>query len=200
MKVIVTQRVAMDSRLGERRDCLDQRWADFLSACGLLGLPMSNRQGAARTMLDSVAVSGIVLTGGNDLAAYGGDAPERDIAEDELLDLAEERGLPVIAVCRGMQLVQHRRRVPLHRVDGHVEAHQIISIEGHDAEVNSYHGFGTRENRAPLKVWAVASDGLVKAVRDPSRRTIGLMWHPERLVPFAKRDIDLFRNHFSEQP
>lgn len=197
--VIVTQRVVIDPLHGERRDCLDQRWGDFLSDCDLFGLTLPNRPGAARIMLDNVSVSGVVLTGGNDLAAYGGDAPERDQAEAELLDLAESRGLPVLAVCRGMQMVQHRRYVPLERVQGHVAAHQTISIEGHSVVVNSYHGFGTRENRDPLEIWAIAADGVVKAVRDPDRRTLAVMWHPERIRPFSLRDIELFKNHFQER-
>ena len=48
----------------------------------------------------------MVLTGGNDLAALGGDAPERDATENALLDAAESRRLPVIGVCRGMQVIQ----------------------------------------------------------------------------------------------
>ena len=58
-------------------------------------------------------VTGLVLTGGNDLAALGGDAPERDATENAVLDVAESRGLPVLGVCRGMQVVQQRCAIPL---------------------------------------------------------------------------------------
>jgi putative glutamine amidotransferase len=194
--VVISQRVMIDPRHGERRDCLDQRWSDFLMACGLVGIPMGNRPGAAAALLDAVPVAGVVLTGGNDLAAYGGDAPERDQAENELLDRAEQRGLSVAGVCRGMQVLQHRRGVPLRRVDGHVAARQTISIEGRDTHVNSYHGLGTHENRPPLEVWALAADGVIKAVRHPAGRMVAMMWHPERLSPFAERDIALFRDFF----
>ena len=106
-----------------------------------------------------------MLTGGNDLAALGGDAPERDATENALLDAAEARGLPVLGVCRGMQLIQQRCAVPLRRVEGHVTPSQIIHIDGEPAEVNSYHRFAALESRAPLEVWAVAADGVVKAIR-----------------------------------
>ena len=194
--VAITQRVTVDPRHGERRDCLDQRWSEFLFACGCVGIPMSNRPKAAAALLDTVAVAGIVLTGGNDLAVYGGDAPERDEAENELIDIAERRNLPVIGVCRGMQVLQHRYGVPLERVEGHVAPRQDILIEGRRAEVNSYHTFGARENREPLEVWAVAPDGIVKAVRHIAGRKLAMMWHPERLAPFANRDIALFRDFF----
>lgn len=192
--VAITQRVAVDPNHGERRDCLDQRWAAFLNACHATPIPLPNAPEVAVSILDSVPLAGLVLTGGNDLAVYGGDAPERDETENRLLDRATQRGLPVIAVCRGMQLIQHRRGVPLRKVDGHVARRQTIRIEGKDAEVNSYHRFGTAENRPPLEPWAYSTDGLVKAVRDSERRTLALMWHPERLDPFALRDIELFRS------
>jgi hypothetical protein len=71
--VAVTQRVAVDPPHGTRRDCLDQVWVKFLLACGLLPIPVPNSVDAALTI--GGQASGILLTGGNDLAAYGGDAP-----------------------------------------------------------------------------------------------------------------------------
>jgi putative glutamine amidotransferase len=194
--VAVTQRVATEPRTGERRDCLDQRWAEFLLACGLVALPLPNSIAAATALITTVPIAGLVLTGGNDLAAYGGDAPERDATENAAIDLVESLGLPVLGVCRGMQIVQHRFGVPLRRVTGHVQPHQIVSIEGAPVAVNSFHNIGTTENRTPLQVWAVAEDGTVKAVRHPSGRLSAIMWHPERLFPFAPRDIETFQRFF----
>jgi putative glutamine amidotransferase len=141
-------------------------------------------------------VSGIVLTGGNDLTAYGGDAPERDETEAALLDLAEKRDLPVLGVCRGMQVIQHRFGTRLQKVQGHVAARQRISIGGKSVEVNSYHHFGAMDVHAPLTTWAIADDGVIKGVRHADRRMLGLMWHPERREPFAEDDITLFSGFF----
>jgi hypothetical protein len=63
----------------------------------------------ARELCDRTGIAGLVLTGGNDLAALGGDAPERDTTENALLDFAERRKLPVLGV-----------DIPLRRVGGHV--------------------------------------------------------------------------------
>jgi putative glutamine amidotransferase len=141
-------------------------------------------------------VSGIVLTGGNDLAAYGGDAPERDETETALLDLAERRELPVLGVCRGMQMIQHRAGIPLERVCGHVAHRQSISIDGRSVEVNSFHNFGATKVQPPLMTWAIADDGVIKAVKHAKCRMIGVMWHPERLDPFTADDVALFANFF----
>ena len=194
--VAITQRVSVIPEYGERRDCLDQAWPRFLAACDLVPLPMPNVAGVALEMFRRADLAGLVLTGGNDLAALGGDAPERDAAENALLDEAETRGLPVLGVCRGMQLIQHRNAVPLTRVDGHVARRQLIEVRGAPAEVNSYHCFGTRESRPALAVWATAPDGVVKAIRHTSMPISGIMWHPERNAPFSTDDVALFRSVF----
>ena len=194
--VAVTQRVAVVPEYGERRDCLDQAWSRFIAACGLLPLPLPNVVEVALAMFGRSDVAGLLLTGGNDLAALGGDAPERDATENALLAAAESRRLPVIGVCRGMQLIQQRYAVPLRRVEGHVRPRQTIDIDGTATEVNSYHNFGAGESPPPLEAWARARDGVVKAIRHSGQPVTGIMWHPERTTPFAARDIALFRDVF----
>jgi N5-(cytidine 5'-diphosphoramidyl)-L-glutamine hydrolase len=194
--VAITQRVTVVPEYGERRDCLDQAWPRFMAACGLLPLPVPNVVEVALAMCESADIAGLVLTGGNDLQALGGDAPERDDTENALVDAAEARELPILAVCRGMQLIQQRCAVPLQRVEGHVTRSQVIHIDGRPTEVNSYHRFAARESRTPLAVWAVAADGVVKAIRHTRRPITGIMWHPERNTPFAADDLALFRSVF----
>lgn len=195
--VAITQRVSVIPEFGERRDCLDQEWPRFIAACGLLPLALPNVTDVALALSEGSDLAGLVLTGGNDLETLGGDAPERDATENALLDALELRGLPVLGVCRGMQLIQQRCAIPLHRVTGHVTKRQTIRIDGKPAEVNSYHDFAAVESRPPLEVWAVAADGVVKAVRHSVLPITGIMWHPERNTPFATEDVALFRRVFN---
>jgi putative glutamine amidotransferase len=197
MKIIaITQRVAVIPQYGERRDCLDQAWPRFLAACGLLPLAIPNAPDVALSLFKNADVAGLLLTGGNDLVSLGGEAPERDATENALMDAAEARGLPVLGVCRGMQVIQQRHAIPLVRVEGHVTRSQFIKIDSEPMEVNSYHHFAAHESRPPLDVWAVAADGVVKAVRHSARPITGIMWHPERNTPFSGSDIALFRHVF----
>jgi putative glutamine amidotransferase len=97
-----------------------------------------------------------------------------------------------------MQVIQQRCAIPLRRVEGHVTRQQVIRVDGEPTEVNSYHRFAAFESRPPLDVWAVADDGVVKAIRHAARSTIGIMWHPERMDPFTTADVALFRSVFKE--
>jgi len=194
--VAVTQRVSVVTEYGEHRDCLDQAWSKFLLACGVLPVLLPNVLEAAHALCEQTGIAGLILTGGNDLTALGGDAAERDEVENSLLDLAEQRALPVLGVCRGMQVIQHRFGIPLRRVEGHVTKSQLIRINGETTDVNSYHHFGAVESRPPLDIWAVADDGVVKAIRHSSRCMTGIMWHPERCSPFRPGDVQLFREFF----
>jgi putative glutamine amidotransferase len=195
--VAVTQRVSVVPANNERFDCLDQGWTKFLAACELLPVLIPNAIEAALALCEGTSIAGLVLTGGNDLAALGGNAPERDAVENALLDLAERRKLPVLGVCRGMQMIQQRFTIPLCRVEGHVAQRQIIQIEGEPREVNSYHHFAAYDSHPALDVWAVADDGVVKAIRHMAEPIMGIMWHPERFVPFSQADVALFRRVFA---
>lgn len=196
--VAVTQRVATDPKTGERRDCLDQRWHVFLAASGLRALILPNDTAAALDLVRGLDPAGLILTGGGDLAAYGGDAPERDAAEAALVDWASARDRPVLGVCRGMQHLLHLGGVALERVTGHVRTQHDLRVGGKPVSVNSYH------DRAALRVpghdWDVlarAADGAVEAVRHRGHYWHGIMWHPEREAEPRAHDVALFRAHFA---
>jgi N5-(cytidine 5'-diphosphoramidyl)-L-glutamine hydrolase len=86
-----------------------------LAASGLLPVLLPNVSDVALALCEWSGIAGLVLTGGSDFAAFGGDAPERDTVDNALLDWAEQHGLPVLGVCRGMQVIQQRFAVLLHR-------------------------------------------------------------------------------------
>ena len=195
-RVVVSQRVDVVEKYDERRDALDQRWTGLLAKCGFAALPAPNQPAVAADLADDPAVAGILLTGGNDLAKYGGNAPERDATDRRLIEFALQKNLPLLGVCRGMQSVQDHFGIPLARVEGHVCASQEIAIDGRRTTVNSYHCFGSRSSSAELEVWAVSDDGVVKAVRHTHRKVLCVMWHPERFAAFREDDLAMFRGFF----
>ena len=106
-KVVVTQRVDVTSTYGERRDCLDQRWIELLLSVGLFPVLVPNNLDYVKKLIATEQIDGVLLTGGNSLLNYGGDAPERDEVEKNLLELAILKNIPLLGVCRGMQIIQN---------------------------------------------------------------------------------------------
>ena len=165
------------------------------------------------------AVDGLLFTGGADLdpELYGqephdetiGAAIERDRAELMLLEQALARDVPVLAVCRGSQvlnvarggdLVQHlpdviederHKETPgtfgEHEVAIQTET-RLAALIGERAPVKSHHHQGFGRIGDGLRVAAHADDGTVEAIEDPERRfAVGVLWHPE-----AGEDMQLF--------
>lgn len=191
--VFVTQRVDTYPDRSERRDALDQRFAQFLHACGFLPVPVPNDSSVAEGLFRTIHPLGVVLSGGNDLVSHGGNAPERDATEAVLTQLCEEQQLPVLGVCRGMQFLAVRGGGTLERIPGHVATRH--SLRGTLArEVNSYHGWGVRTLGADWEALATTPDGTIEFAGCTVRRQWGVMWHPERESVFDPADIALFRS------
>jgi len=156
-------------------------------------------------------LDGIVFSGGSDLDPELYDAerhPEtdqarevRDRAEMALLSAALERDMPVLAVCRGSQvlnvarggdLVQHlpeelghenHRHTPGAYSDHDVTLEpdtRVGGILGERAPVKSHHHQGFGRIGEGLRESGYAEDGTVEALEDPSKRfAVGVLWHPE---------------------
>jgi N5-(cytidine 5'-diphosphoramidyl)-L-glutamine hydrolase len=191
--VLVSQRVDVLADRGERRDAVDQRLLDWLADCGYLAFPVPNRLERLDALWQQVKPKAVVLSGGNDLAMYGGNVPERDEVELALLARAMNERLPLFALCRGAQLVLNFFGSHLAQVVGHVGTRHQLLLNGQAHEVNSYHQWGCRELVAPLRVLVRSSDGVVEAFTHNELPILGVMWHPEREKPFASIDRALLQ-------
>lgn len=197
MKIVLyTQRVEIIESYGERRDCADQNIPRFIEACGYLPVPLPNARGIAEKMIEHLQPAGIVLTGGNSLVKYGGNAPERDDMERRVLELALERDIPVYGFCRGMQVIADYFGCGLENVQGHVAVRHEIFGEISGQEVNSFHNQACRSVKFPLEALAQTQDGVVEAVCYREKRILGTMWHPERETPFPDADMRRVRELF----
>jgi putative glutamine amidotransferase len=157
------------------------------------------------------AVDGLIFSGGGDIhpEVYGatpheavrGVNPKRDEAELAMLRAALDRDMPVLAVCRGSQvlnvalggdLVQHLPEVVGHdrhlHTPGEFADHEVRvepescvgRILGDRAPVKSHHHQAFGRLGGGLRGAAWADDGTVEAIEDPSRRfALGVLWHPE---------------------
>jgi putative glutamine amidotransferase len=180
----------------------------------------------ARVVADS---QGILLIGGGDVAPerFGADdphglsdhvEPERDAYELELLERALARDLPVLAICRGHQVLAVARGGALHvdiptelpgalahscpkeALDAHpvtlAAGSRLAEILGADAvAVNSRHHQAVRADRVGqgLVVTARAPDGVIEGLESSVHDfVVGVQWHPEDFVGAGDRFAPLF--------
>lgn len=196
--VIFTQRVEVIKSYNERRDCADQRIASMLQACGYLAIPIPNNVEELEDVLNKISPEGILLTGGNSLVKYGGEAPERDQTDYMLVQLAEKYKIPLLGFCRGMQSILDYYGNILENVSGHVAKRHMVEGEIGKFEVNSYHNQACKclKERGELKSLARSEDGLIEAVCHKRLPISGIMWHPEREAVLAEHDLRCIKGLF----
>jgi len=194
-------------------------YSQSVVAAGGLPVVIPPVEGTA-DLLDQL--QGLVLSGGSDLDAglYGerqhpetlGVIAHRDRSELELLAAALDRDLPVLGICRGMQLLNVQRGGSLHQhlpeiVDGSLHKaapgtfalHRVAidpgsrleALLGPAVEVHSCHHQAPDRIGDGLAVTARSPDGVVEGVElGGARFCIGVLWHPEE---HAERGGPLFQ-------
>lgn len=167
---------------------------------------------------------GILLSGGGDVLPgfYGGSvsedilfepSEERDIFELMLANKAFGSGVPVFAICRGIQVLNvalggglcgdienHRQTLPREEpshIISMAKGSLVRNLAGSDkAYVNSFHHQAIDRIADALRVSAVCDDGTIEAVEGTGRGfCLGVQWHPEHMFdssPFARRLFESF--------
>lgn len=180
-----------------------------IDEAGGLAIVIPPTESGALELLEKL--DGLVLTGGSDIdpSVYHADShdetigvrPTRDRAELSLLTAALERDMPVLGICRGLQvvnvarggdLVQHlpdevgheRHRQTLGVFSEHevsvAGGSRLVEILGGRVRVKSHHHQGPGRIGDGLQEVAWAEDGTVEGLEDPNCSfLVSVLWHPE---------------------
>ncbi len=199
---------------GRLRDFLFQDYVTAVEHAG--GLPMILPPTAAvETFVETLSrLDGLLLTGGGDVcpAMYGEKRgpglkdmdPQRDACETAALREARKRGLPVLGICRGIQIMAvafggtlyrdlpsekegfsgHWQQMPRARHSHHVRVTRgsrlFRILEDVFVPVNSHHHQAVKTVPPGFTASASAEDGLVEALEDPVHPFfLAVQWHPE---------------------
>lgn len=194
LRIGVTMRVSEAQGYHELRDALAQDWSTFMSTAlpdaSWLLLPNIGAN-KVRAYCEKWGINRLILTGGEDI----GVSVIRDETEQDLLTWARERAIPVLGVCRGMQMMAVWAGVSLRPLEGHVRTRHKLQGDFMN-EVNSFHNYGLAECPRGFKPSARAEDGAIEAIRNEELNWEGWMWHPEREKPFQSADIQRLRRLF----
>ncbi len=194
----------------QRADLLPTEYAEAVTSTGGIPilLPPVDEPGAADVVV--ARLDGLVISGGADVdpSAYGAEPhertanwrPDRDAWEAALLTAAEARGIPVLGVCRGMQvmavhaggvldqhtpdLVGHEGHSPGGDVYGMVKVStepgsRVAGLIGDTLEVSCHHHQSVRTHPG-FEASAYAADGTLEAMEAAGERfCVAVQWHPE---------------------
>ena len=226
--VAVTASIRPDGDTSRVR--LTAAYVTALENAGLIPLivpPLSNDRAAA-SILGSV--SGLVLTGGEDVdpSRYGEDRHEkvrsvnaaRDATEAALIQEAKARRIPVLAICRGIQILNVAlggtliQDIPsqcttaiVHDEEGARDSrsHEIAiepgsliarAIGTEHCTVNSFHHQSVKRVADGMRITARSPDGVVEGIESTDKTwwAMGVQWHPEEMTESSEPwDRGLFR-------
>lgn len=193
-KIAISTRMTESSH-GEWRDCLSQDWTSYLWNQGFQTVLVPNHLASCREYLRDAVL--LILSGGDDLQLLGphdvSDHPRtyRDRTEFALLDDARSKNLPVMGVCRGMDVINayYGGATRPIRNRSHVAVEHDVTVNENalggafgrtKMRVNSFHNQEIATLGNHLEVVARAADGCIEGVQHESLSITGVQWHPER--------------------
>jgi len=199
-----------------------------IQQAGGVPVPLPPQLGARALETLTETLHGLLLTGGGDMdpTAFGEAphptlydvAPARDTLETAAIRLALERRRPILAICRGIQVLnvalggslhqdvasdpgtqiphsqKEPRDQPTHKVTIAPRSRLATVMDTDESEVNSMHHQAVKSPGAGLVPVAWAPDQIVEGVElaDPTRFVLGVQWHPEELVGHSEAARRLF--------
>ena len=137
---------------------------------------------------------GLILLGGGDIYKYNKKKENkiRDKIETKLFKEFYKANKPILAICRGFQLIMHLNKISLIKKDGHVrKKHKLIIknsrfIKFKNLNVNSFHNYSIFKLPNNFKSVSKHQDGSIEIAEHKKKRILCLMFHPERKMKSQK--------------
>lgn len=190
LRIGITLRVENISKYNEKRDAISQEWVDFIEKSNAIPVFIPNTLSEPKLFLKEFEIEGLILSGGDNK----GDNEDRDKTERSLIEFGIENKIPILGICRGMQIINDYfgGSNTTTNDNKHVGKNHEISITNKKIEetmnfkkriVNSFHHNIILENELGEKLKTFAKDSKDDSIEGffhESLPIIGVMWHPER--------------------
>lgn len=178
MKLALVSTRIIESPHKECHFSASQNLVMLLSKFGFNCLLITEVIESASEIIARVKPDLIVLSGGEDIGVN----LERDHLEYALLSESMQKRIPVLGICRGMQIISTFSGGELLQIENHVgNSHQVKNCdETLRFVVNSYHNFAVSNISDELIVNFTSNDGVIESFTHKNYPWLGIMWHPER--------------------
>jgi gamma-glutamyl-gamma-aminobutyrate hydrolase PuuD len=148
--------------------------------------------------------NGLILAGGGDLHKYKANKVNkiRDNYEKKLFRYYYKKDKPILAICRGFQLIVDIYGIKLERIDNHVKKIHSLKIgrskfiKDKILKVNSYHNYCIKDLPKNFIKVSNTKDGSIEIAEHKSKKILCLMFHPERVMKSQKLVLKSLKNFF----
>lgn len=212
MIIGITMRVTENESYSEERDALSKDWYRYIAKIlpRAVLVPLLNQPERVIKTVEALKIRGIILSSGGDW----GTVPDRDKTEKNLIDYCFKRQIPILGVCRGMQVLnvvlggRVEEDILLETKEKHIRVkHRVIVSQKPFKEwlntdkvlINSFHkqGIVLRRVAKQFMVFMQTASGVVEGIYHRNKPIIGIQWHPERNNPGASFDRRLIKTLFN---
>ncbi len=212
LRLGITMMVNQHTEYPDRRDALSHDWQLYIKNVfpDILLVPLINDPEYIIPWVEELKLDGIVLSNGNNW----GSATERDETEQRLVEYGLSINLPILGVCRGLQVLNvlfggklvkdvtvssgERHVATEHPVQIIEKSFKELSGKNGEIKVNSYHNQGVLLNGLAdeLVPFAITLNNVVEGFTHPEKPVLALQWHPERSSPSSIFDREIITRFF----
>ncbi len=196
-KIGISLRVGMIGEHNEKRDQINQEWITFLQELEYIPILIPNNLNNLQKYIQDLHLDGIILSGGDNI----GDFPDRDETERTILKTSIDSSIPILGICRGMQMINNYFGGNVEEKQGkkHVNNDHRISLtndflfsEEKTIIVNSFHNNVIKtellgKNLVPFAEYE--DDNTIEGFTHSIYPIKGVMWHPERKQDINSRNL-----------
>jgi N5-(cytidine 5'-diphosphoramidyl)-L-glutamine hydrolase len=190
LKIGISSRIINAENYDEKRDAISHDWPQLLEKIESNIIFIPNKLTNIEDFLDDIGVNGLILSGGDNI----GDDKQRDDTEIKILNFAIKNKIPLLGVCRGMQVINkffsgsiEKNNNLSHVANSHyitlVNNNIISLLKKNSFEVNSFHNNIITNSNLGKNIEAFAitdKDKTIEGFFHKSLPIVGVMWHPER--------------------
>ncbi len=181
MHSYITPRINYEKKGKYFKYIIEKDYIDYFKKFGISLIPLTYD----KNYIDKIfrtKIKVIIFSGGNDLYIKNKNKENkiRDQFENYLFKKCLENKIPIIAICRGFQLISLFFNGKLNRTNNHVALSHKIYLKNKILNVNSFHRYKVTKINKNFKILGITNDKSIEYAFSKKYKILCTMFHPER--------------------